>query len=220
MPSTRSGRQSHQRGNPVLQAAALSGTCTIVAALIGGLFTLVSGWSSGSPSSPPANLYATPSPSVTPTPSPSVSPFVWSPSILINPDLSLNSSNFCSWRFGTHPIPLASPPQIDGNPPLVHIDARCVYPEDANPVTGAYATPREIPSEQVTQIPNGTEVSLICYATGETIRDHIDNASDIWLYIEVDGGTPGYIPDVNIGGGYSRQELSVLGLRECARLSR
>lgn len=127
------------------------------------------------------------------------------------PDVPLNHSTFCSWQFGRYPMPLAAVPQ-PGTRPLVHIDARCVYPEDPNPWTGVYAGPKQISSQQATQIPNGTEVALICYAEGRKIRDAVGNTSSIWVEIGLSTGAAGYIPDVNIGGGYTRQQLSGLGL--------
>jgi hypothetical protein len=133
MSSTDSGHRSLRRGNPVLQAAVISGACAIVAALIGGLFTLASEWLSGSPISRPTIASPSPQPRQSISiGSPSPQPFIIGPGIRIDPDVPLNHSTFCSWQFGRYPMPLAAVPQ-PGTRPLVHIDARCVYPEDPDP---------------------------------------------------------------------------------------
>lgn len=224
MSSTRSGHRSPRRSNAVLQAAVISGACAIVSALIGGLFTLLSGATPRTSNSPPPAPHAKPprrqktSPTGGGSASQSAKPLKSGTiSISVNAHVPLNSTTLCSWHFYRNPMPLASAGQPGITQPLVHIDARCVYPEDPNPQTGVYETAAQIPSKLRTQIPNGTEVILICYTNGQTISDTAGNVSSIWLGIGLSSGTVGYIPDVNIGGGYSRQQLRGLGLSRCGR---
>jgi hypothetical protein len=223
MSSTRSAHRSLRRGNPALQAAAISGVCAIAAALIGGLFTVLSGGPSGTSTSPSPQPHAKKSHAVKGSRTGGqgaiqiVEPLKLAKlHITINPYVHLNHSNLCSWRMGSNPMPLASLGQPGAPLPLVRVDARCIYPEDPNPFSGVYGFPAQISRHQTTQIPNGTEVMLICYTEGQTIKDIVGNVSSIWLGIGLSNGAVGYIPDVNIGGGYTERQLKALKLEQCS----
>jgi hypothetical protein len=219
MSSTRPGHRPPHRSNPVLQAAVISGACAIAAALIGGLFTLLPGAPPPVWSNPPAPYHKS-SPKLSPAPGSDAAqnalPLKLSEiGLSINPHVPLDHATFCSWRFGRDPMPLASVAQSGKAQPRVHIDARCVYPHDPNPMTGVYFTAAPISSRLTTQIANGTEVTLICYAEGRTVHDIRGNVSSIWLEVEPSSTVAGYIPDVNVGGGYTRRQLRGLGLSRC-----
>jgi hypothetical protein len=132
----------------------------------------------------------------------------------VDPNLSLDSKNFCSWRFGIRPIPLSGL-----NPLAVRIDDRCNYPSDSNPntdsPTGIYSMARQDPAYKITEIQDGTPVTLECITRGQSIADAVGNTSEIWIGVQVPDGSSGFIPDVNIGGGYTQQQLSGMGLSQC-----
>jgi hypothetical protein len=224
MSSTRPGHRPPRRSNPVLQAAAISGACAIASALIGGLFSLLPGGPSPAWSNTPARYYKAFSKKRSSAPggssaAQSALPLKLSEmGLSVNPHVPLDGATFCSWRFGRSPMPLASVGQPGTSQPTVHIDARCVYPDDPSPMTGAYFTPAPIPSALTTQIANGSEVTLICYTEGRTISDIRGNVSSIWLEVEPSSRVAGYIPDINVGGGYTQRELRGLGLSQCAAL--
>ena len=220
MSSTRPGRRLPRRSNTVLQAAVISGSCAIIAALIGGLFTLLPGGPPPAWSNPPAPHYR---------PYPEKRPFAPGSSaaqnalplklsemgLSVNPHVPLDDATFCSWRFGRNPMPLAALDQSGKAQPRVHVDARCVYPHDPNPMTGVYGIAAPVSSQLTTQIANGTEVALICYTEGRAMHDVRGNVSSIWLEVEPSSTVAGYIPDVNVGGGYTRRQLRGLGLSQC-----
>jgi hypothetical protein len=112
-------------------------------------------------------------------------------------------------------MPLAAIDQSGKAQPRVHVDARCVYPHDPNPMTGVYGIAAPVSSQLTTQIANGTEVALICYTEGRAMHDVRGNVSSIWLEVEPSSTVAGYIPDVNVGGGYTRRQLRGLGLSQC-----
>lgn len=132
----------------------------------------------------------------------------------VDPNLSLNSRNFCSWMLGTRPMPLSGL-----NPAKVRIDDRCNNPSDPNPntdsSTGIYSRAHQNPAYEVTKIQDGTEITLECITSGQNIADAIGNSSEIWIGIQTPDGSSGLIPDVNIGGGYTQQQLDGLGLGQC-----
>jgi hypothetical protein len=228
-------RRPRLPNDPVVRAAVIGGFFVLGAALIGGFFALLVALLPAKQSSPnppsagaatpavtPSTASPLPSASTTQSPHPTVLPsessvgngVVIPPGISIAPGLRLNSQNFCSWRFGTHPIPLAV---LD--PPRVRIDDRCNYPQDPDPTTdhptGVYSTPSQESGAPIDRIPDGTEVSLMCYTQGQEISDAVGDSSVLWLGVELSNGLHGYIPDVNIGGGYSQQQLGELKLSEC-----
>jgi hypothetical protein len=206
-------RRPRLPNDPVVRAAVIGGFFVLGAALIGGFFALLVAPSTASPL-PSASTTQSPHPTVLPSESSVGNGVVIPPGISIAPGLRLNSQNFCSWRFGTHPIPLAV---LD--PPRVRIDDRCNYPQDPDPTTdhptGVYSTPSQESGAPIDRIPDGTEVSLMCYTQGQEISDAVGDSSVLWLGVELSNGLHGYIPDVNIGGGYSQQQLGELKLSEC-----
>lgn len=151
-------------------------------------------------------------PTSPPTRSARVAPSIGN--IVVNPHVVLTAANYCTWRFGTHPMPLSS-----RDPVKIRIDDRCNLPADSNPKTdkptGVYSGPEQTPSTLVTKIPDGTQVTVGCYTTGEAISDAVGNTSTLWLAVATPDGQSGMMPDVNVGGGYDPQQLHALGLDRC-----
>jgi hypothetical protein len=132
--------------------------------------------------------------------------------ILINPHVVLTKANFCSWRFATHPMPLAS-----ARPVRVRIDDRCNLPKDPNPATDSptdvYSVANQSPNTQVGSIKDGQIVTIRCYVLdGTGVSDAVGDVSHIWLGLV---SPHGLIPDVNVGGGYSEAQLRRLGVPRC-----
>ncbi|MEO6502088.1 MAG: TIR domain-containing protein [Jatrophihabitantaceae bacterium] len=124
----------------------------------------------------------------------------------------LTQANFCSWRLGSHPMPL-----ISQSPVKLRIDNRCNFPQDPNPKTdkptGVYSTANQDSSNFVDRIPDGYLITVRCYIPdGEEVSDAVGNKSRIWLGIV---SPAGLIPNVAVGGGYTEQQLTSFGLREC-----
>jgi len=132
----------------------------------------------------------------------------------MNPNVPLDNTDFCTWRFGIHPMPI-----VALNPPRVRIDDRCNFPRDPNPntdgPTGIYSGAEQDPSREVAKISDGTEIVIGCYAFGQNVSDAMGDSSRLWLGIQTPDGTTGYIPDVDVGGGYTQQQLDGLGLGQC-----
>ncbi len=58
-------------------------------------------------------------------------------------------------------------------------------------------------------------IRIECVTSGQNIADAIGDTSEIWIGIQTPDGSSGLIPDVNIGGGYTQQQLDGLGLGRC-----
>jgi hypothetical protein len=172
--------------------------------------------SSRSPNTPVPSNSATspPAPSGTASrlPSPAHSPLP--DGIMVSRYLKLNSANFCSWRIGIHPMPLASI-----NPIRIRIDGRCNYPQHPNPATdgptGIYSSAQQNSAYAVARLRDGTVLTLTCYTFGQQVSDAIGNGTSIWLGVALPTGGRGYVPDVN-AGTYSTAQLTGLGVSLCA----
>lgn len=119
--------------------------------------------------------------------------------------------NLCSWRLGTNHVPLPST-----HPLQLRIDDRCNNPKHEDPrtdtPTGVYNSASQL-SAQVGAIPDGTLITVRCYeAGGQVIDDAVGNTSDIWLGITTPSGL---IPNVDIGGGFTKQQLVSLRVGTC-----
>ncbi|HEX5493607.1 MAG TPA: hypothetical protein VFX70_03405 [Mycobacteriales bacterium] len=101
----------------------------------------------------------------------------------------------------------------------MRIDDRCNFPTHPNPKTdtptGVYRVARQDPAQVVTRIPDGTQVELTCYTDGQAIIDAVGNDSSLWLGVLLPDEGSGFIPDVDIGGGYTDRQLAGLGLQPC-----
>jgi hypothetical protein len=123
----------------------------------------------------------------------------------------LTSSNFCSWRLGSNHVPL-----ISTNPLRLRIDDRCNFPQQPDPKldrpTGVYAGASRTAS-QVGGIQDGYLITVRCYEpNGESTPDAVGNVSSIWLGIQ---SPHGFIPNVNIGGGLTEDQLKSYGIATC-----
>jgi hypothetical protein len=120
-------------------------------------------------------------------------------------------STFCSWRLGTHHVPLTST-----KPVRLRIDDRCNYPKNPDPKadkpTSVYNLPEHNPEALIGEIPDGTEITIRCFTEGQAIEDGVDETSRLWLGITKPRGL---IPDVNVGGGFTKQQLLALHLSSC-----
>lgn len=201
-----------------LRIAKLQGRYAIVAAVAGALVAGIIGFivyefTHDSPSSSTtANASGNTAPT-TPRYSQVGSPVPRASGLYVDSNVPLDGSTFCGWQLGTNPIPLASL-----NPPQVRIDDRCNFPQHPdpksdNPTKIYQAATRE--STVLASIPDGTTVTLVCYTHGQTTSDAVSNTSDLWLDVRLGGGVTGDMPDVNIGGGYTEQQLKALGLKPC-----
>jgi hypothetical protein len=161
--------------------------------------------------SAPASRSPAISPSATPDSGPSA--IALPRGIHVARHLTLNAANFCSWRLGSRPTPLASI-----SPVRIRIDGRCNYPEDPNPrtdgPTGVYSNAYQDPSYAVARLRDGTILRLDCFARGQEVSDASGNQTSIWLGVTLPAGARGYVPDVN-AGNYSALQLKQLGIRPC-----
>jgi hypothetical protein len=170
--------------------------------------------SSGPVVNPSATIPSSPTPSSS-SPTPKAKPRLHSlpRGIMVVPRLKLNGSNFCSWRLGAHPMPLAS-----AHPARIRIDGRCNNPEDADPrtdgPTGIYSVSQQNPLDSIVALHDGTVIRLVCYTFGQVISDAVGNQTSVWLGIVLRGGERGYVPDVN-AGNYDVRQLRGLGLHQC-----
>ena len=143
--------------------------------------------------------------------------------LTVQPNLELTYANYCKWRFGTHPMPLAAV-----NPPAFFIDNRCVVPVDADPSDPTKDGLTKIRSGAdhndplVTSLRAGDKVIGLCWTFGQDIgitlgiNPPVYPQSNLWLKVRAPDGKVGYLADVYIGGGgYSQRQLTGLGLKQC-----
>jgi hypothetical protein len=198
-------RLVHLAGRYAIAAAIIG---AVIAALIGGNMKSIGNDNHGSTATSGA-AKLTPSSSASSSTPPSSSPAA-SPTLEVDQSW-LTAQNFCSWRLGTNHVPVLS-----AHPLQLRIDDRCNFPQHPDPQTD---TPTRIfasasqESIQVGAIPDGTLITVRCYITeGEVVKDAEKNSSDIWLRITTPAGL---IPNVNIGGGFTEQQLVLLGIKKC-----
>lgn len=79
-----------------------------------------------------------------------------------------------------------------------------------------YSTPQHDPAYKVAMLTDDTEITITCYVPdGPDVSDNIGNHSPIWLGVQTSDGKSGFLPDVNVSGGYTEQQLMWLGLKAC-----
>jgi hypothetical protein len=107
---------------------------------------------------------------------------------------------------------------VSRNPLKMRVDARCNDPKEADPKVDRGATIYSAPgnddaSRNVGRVRDNTAVDPLCFVPdGDPVSDASHNSSPIWIKI----ATPaGYIPDVNLGGGFTQTQLESLGLAPC-----
>lgn len=130
-------------------------------------------------------------------------------------NVQLSQATFCSWQLGHNPLPLASK-----MPPRARVDARCLYPTEPDPAKDSGAAVYSVPSnndssKSLGRLPDGSVVTLRCFVpNGDRVSDDSQpqNSSTIWVRIT---RWTGYLPDVELGGGYSLEQLRALGLNRC-----
>jgi TIR domain len=131
--------------------------------------------------------------------------------------LALDETNFCTWRFGTHPIPL-----VALRPPTIRIDNRCDLPAQLDPSqdssTAIYGSPtRE--SSPAGSVLDGQTLIVSCWQVGQNLTVDVASGpaerSDLWLLIKLPSGSSGYLSDVRIGGGYTQQQMVSIGIKRC-----
>ena len=135
--------------------------------------------------------------------------------VRIDASLTLDESNFCRWLYRDNPIPLVS---LD--PLVMRVDARCNYPSNPDPLTdpGArlFSTPsNDDPMNKLSRVRDGESIEPVCFVVdGDLVNDGYQAAelSPLWVY---SSRPRGYIPNVNIGGGYTEAQLRGLGLVAC-----
>lgn len=132
----------------------------------------------------------------------------------IRASLVLDDANFCGWTLGTDPIPLVS---LD--PLVMRVDARCNYPAEPGPAkdvgSGVYSVPsNDDRTKSLGTVRDGTEVTPVCFARDDAVEDSSDpvNRSRIWIKLT---DPDGYLPNVNLGGGYTADQLRAMGLSGC-----
>jgi hypothetical protein len=202
----------------------LAGTATIGGAAGYVLYPLIgqpdkSPIASGKPPTPTSGISQnSPTPTASSTGSPGPSPTATLPvptHIRVSPNLTLDIGNFCSWRLGSHPVPLKSI-----SPLRIRVDGRCNYPTDPSPQTdgpsGVYSSADQTSENAVARVNDGTVVRLTCFTHGQAVSDSKGNRTDIWLGIRLRSGMDGLIPDVN-AGYYSSNELKELGVHHCTQ---
>jgi hypothetical protein len=169
----------------------------IAAALIGGYFAL----KAAHISAPGGNGATSPAPSHSvPGTKPADVDSSW-----------LTPANLCSWRLGGNPVPI-----LGTNPLTLRIDDRCNDPKQADPKldapTSVYVAATR-GSASAGRIPDGQLITVRCYRPkGDPTVDAVGNASSIWLGI---AEPRGFIPDVNIGGGLTAEQLDSYGVPTC-----
>lgn len=123
----------------------------------------------------------------------------------------LSPATFCTWRLGRHHVPLTSQ-----TPVRLKIDDRCNVPKDPNPhtdqPTGVYNVALQEPQDHVGEIRDGQEITLRCFTEGQAVSDAVGNSSNLWLGIVV---PKGLMPDVDVGGGFTKNQLIQLHLPPC-----
>ncbi|MEO9322269.1 hypothetical protein ABFT23_02180 [Nocardioides sp. C4-1] len=135
--------------------------------------------------------------------------------VSVDEDLTLDDSNFCVWQLGTHPAPLVS-----RDPLLLRVDARCNDPAEPDPLLDVGASvfseaSNANPDLAVGRVKDNVAVVPVCFvADGDRVTDASTppNSSPIWVKIDK---PVGFVPNVNLGGGYTLAQLTELGLREC-----
>ena len=131
--------------------------------------------------------------------------------VRVEPQFALTLDNYCAWTLGQRPVPL-----IGRSPVTVRIDARCNFPANPDPAqdrpAGVYSRAAQEPSAKSAEVRSGDLVELTCYTTGQRISDAAGNASDIWIGLRAPAGL---LPNVNVGGGFTEDQLTGLGLRRC-----
>jgi hypothetical protein len=134
--------------------------------------------------------------------------------VTVDPDLVLNDDNFCTWRLGARPIPLVS---VD--PVTMRVDARCNFPAEPDPTkdpgVSTYSAPSNDNESQSTgRITDGRTVRPDCFVNSDDeVVDAQDNRSNVWLRLA--NPSRRYVPIVNLGGGYTVEQLDALGIAEC-----
>jgi hypothetical protein len=132
----------------------------------------------------------------------------------VRPRLTLDLANFCRWTLGTAPIPLVS-----AEPLTMRIDARCNFPAEPDPEKDVGSSVYRVPSnddksQSLGYVRDGTSITPVCYARGDLVEDAVDppNRSRLWIRI---ADPAGYVPNVNVGGGYTTRQLQAMGLLPC-----
>jgi hypothetical protein len=135
--------------------------------------------------------------------------------VRVDRDVELDADNFCGWTTGSHPIPLVS-----AEPLVMRVDARCNAPAEPDPVvdvgTSVYAGPsNDDPADKVGAIRSGNTFVPQCWQRSDDVVEDASadpNRSDLWIRSEQPAG---FVPDVNVGGGYTEEQLTGLGLPRC-----
>jgi hypothetical protein len=131
--------------------------------------------------------------------------------------LALDNTNYCKWEFGSRPIPL-----VKVHPLTIRIDNRCLipaHPDAASDIpTSIFANATET-SQQVGNVVDGQTLPVTCWEMGQEVSVPMAIGStlrsDLWLEVALPSDVSGYIPDVRTGGGYTVEQLSGLGIRQC-----
>lgn len=144
--------------------------------------------------------------------------------VALSPDFRVSDLNACMWTLGTMPIPLT-----DRDPVKVRVDGRCNAPFNPDPAedvgVAAYSEASNGSRDDVVRrVENNEEVTLHCFVgDGDVVTDARSefgprgaesNQSAIWLNI---GGERAreFIPNVNIGGGFTAIQLRDLEVPPC-----
>ena len=145
--------------------------------------------------------------------------------ITVQRTLMLTASNYCEWRFGVHPMPLAST-----DPPKFRVDNRCTMPvsryDPSDPsrdtTTNIHSGMTNSHENVIDKVSDGDELRVMCWGIGDNspitlaTQPVINEASNLWLGVRTPGGTYGYVADVFVGGGgYTKQQLLGLGITRC-----
>jgi hypothetical protein len=143
--------------------------------------------------------------------------------LTVESNLALTYTNYCTWRLGTHPMPLAAV-----NPPEFFIDNRCVVPLSADPSDPSDDQQTNLRSGTdhsdtlVTTVQDGDKVLPLCWTTGQDFGITLGTnpptyeSSNLWFEVRAPDGKTGYLPDLyTAGGGYSEQQLTGLGIKRC-----
>jgi len=132
--------------------------------------------------------------------------------VIFNPSFAMDDATFCHWRLGTLPAPITHL-----NPLRMRVDNRCIEggtaSTDTSPALDVHKKPT-VTGDTVSVIANNVEVTPTCYTEGEEAKTLTDR-SRVWVNVRTTDYT-GFIPVVSLGGGFTTEQLSQLGLPHCA----
>lgn len=138
--------------------------------------------------------------------------------VRIDRDLPLDADNFCGWELGTDPIPLVS-----ADPLVMRVDARCNAPAEPDPVldvgTAIFDRPDNEAGTKVGVIRSGNTFLPECYVVSADVVGDASpdpNSSGIWVRAVEPAG---FLPVINLGGGYTEEQLDALALPQCPAAS-